>query len=77
MRFQGQRNGYAVQNLFISRSSTSNVGLFCTIHSTSRIEFLGVTNANVRGIRITCILVGLNYGTVVDCYTTGAMNGTA
>ena len=40
-------NGYTIDNLFISRSSTDRVGLFGEIGSGSRIETLGVTNANV------------------------------
>ena len=79
VRFNGdfKGNGYIVENLFISRSSTDRVGLFGATHSTSRIESLGVTDANVTGGQYTGILAGVNYGTVVACYTTGAVTGSS
>ena len=79
VRFNGdfKGNGYVVENLFISRSSTDHVGLFSVTHSTSRIESLGVTDANVTGRQYTGILVGTNYGEVVACYTKGAVTGTS
>ena len=65
-------NGNTINNLFISRRTTLNyVGLFGVIASGSRIETLGLTNADVRGIDRVGILVGENYGTIVACYTTG------
>ena len=74
-RYQGnfKGNGYTINNLFINRSGRQ--GLFGAIHSTSRIETLGVTNANVTGGDQTGILVGTNYGKVVACYTTGSVSG--
>ena len=66
-------NGHTINNLFISRSTINHVGLFGAIHSTSLIETLGVTNANVTGNENTGILIGTNRGTVVACYTTGAV----
>ena len=50
VRFSGyfKGNGHTINNLFINRS-TNNIGLFGSIHSTARIETLGVTNANVTG----------------------------
>ena len=72
-RFKG--NGHTINNLFISRASTSNVGLFGET-SGARIETLGVTNANVRGGNDTGILIGdMNGGAVVACYTTGRLQG--
>ena len=65
-------NGNTINNLFISRRTTlAYVGLFGAIASGSRIETLGVTNADVRGNDRTGILVGQSYGTIVACYTTG------
>ncbi len=68
-------NGHTVNNLFIGGSNDDR-GLFGSTHTTSRIETLGVTNANVRGDEYVAILVGSLYGTVVACYTTGAVIGT-
>ena len=72
-RFKG--NGHTINNLFISRASTSDVGLFGETNG-ARIETLGVTNANVRGGNNSGILIGdMNGGAVVACYTTGRMQG--
>ena len=69
-------NGHTINNLFISRASTSNVGLFGETNG-ARIETLGVTNANVRGGSDTGILIGdMNGGAVVACYTTGKLQGS-
>ena len=68
-------NGNTINNLFISRSSSQNVGLFRATTPNSRIETLGVINANVTGGNFTGILVGLNYGEIVACYTTGKAQG--
>ena len=68
-------NGYTINNLFISRSSTSQVGLFGQIGS-YRIETLGVINANVTGNINSGILVGRNGGAIVACYTTGKAQGS-
>ena len=71
-------NGYTINNLFIDRPGSSNadMGLFGAIHTTARIESIGVTNANVIGQSSVGILVGVNYGEVVACYTTGSSTGS-
>ena len=71
-------NGYTINNLFINRSNTNHIGLFGYTGSGSRVETLGVTNANVTGKGYTGILIGAsdNGGTVVACYTTGSVTGT-
>ena len=68
-------NGPTINNLFINRNFAGDNGLFGSIHTTSRIESLGITNASVTGSNFTGILVGTNYGTVVACYTTGTVQG--
>ena len=76
-RYQGdfKGNGYTVDNLFINRSNANDQGLFGAIHTTSRVESLGVTNANVTGDSYIGILAGTSYGTIVACYTTGSTTG--
>ena len=69
-------NGYTINNLFINRGNSSDVGMFGSTHNTSRIESLGVTNANVRAQNYVAILVGSLYGDIVACYATGAVTGT-
>ncbi len=69
-------NGNIINNLFINRSS-SDQGLFGFTLTSSRIETLGVTNANVTGGNFTAILAGTNRGTIVACYTTGKVAGAS
>ncbi len=68
-------NGHTINNLFINRTAdnTFDVGLFGVTNSTSRIETLGVTNADIKGNNFAGILVGSNYGEIVACYTTGTV----
>ena len=68
-------NGYTINNLFINTGG-DDVGLFGTIDNTSRVESIGVTNANVRGRDYVAILAGTSYGTIVASYTTGSVTGT-
>ena len=67
-------NGNTINNLFINRTtsiSSNGVGLFGGIGSASRIETIGITNANLTGQNYVGILVGISSGQVVACYTTG------
>ena len=66
-------NGHTINNLFINRGANNDIGLFASLHTTARIEALGVTNANVTGGRYVAILVATLYGDVVACYTTGTV----
>ena len=77
LRYTGdfKGNGYTVQNLFISRSSVSYQALFGGTGTNSRIESLGVTDADVTADDFSAILVGANRGEIVACYTTGRMTG--
>ena len=70
-------NGYTIDRLFINRSTTNTPGgLFGSIGTNSRIESLGMTNANVTLTQYNGILVGQNQGTIIACYTTGSITGT-
>ena len=74
-------NGYTINNLFINRTSggdanTDDVGLFGAVDTSARVESLGVTNANVTARVHVGILVGVLYGDVVACYTTGSVTST-
>ena len=77
LRYTGnfKGNGYTVQNLFISRSTVSYQALFGGTGTNSRIESLGVTDADVTADDFSAILVGGNRGEIVACYTTGRMTG--
>ena len=69
-------NGNTINNLFISRNSAAYQGLFGVIASGSRIETLGVINADVHASDRVGILAGQSYGIIVACYTTGKMKGS-
>ena len=69
-------NGNTINNLFINRNIHYN-GLFSVTTAASRIETLGIINANVTGNNWTGILIGANQGTIVACYTTGKAQGSA
>ena len=69
-------NGYAISNLTINRTGSTDTGLFGAAHTSARIESLGVTNASVTSNEdYTGILVGSTYGEVVACYATGSVTG--
>ena len=71
-RFNG--NGHTIDRLFINRSSTDQ-GLFGALHSTARVEKVGVTNANVTASNYVGILAGDSYGPIYGAYTTGQVTG--
>ena len=73
--FDGQ--GYEIRDLFIIRPTESNLGLFGCVNGT--IENIGVAvNANLWGGGNPSVvggLVGANYGTVTNSYSTGSVAG--
>ena len=68
-------DGHTINNLFIKRTTLYN-GLFGVTATASRIETLGVTNANITGSTSSGILIGANQGAVVACYTTGKLQAS-
>ena len=70
-------NGHTINNLFINRTGGLDlyIGLFGYTGAGTRIETLGITNANVTGRNYVGILVGVNQTTIVACYTTGKVQG--
>jgi hypothetical protein len=74
--FDGQ--GYEIKDLFINRPDEVGVGLFGAVVGWVEggiIENLSVVNANVTGDIGVGGLVGLNGGTVSNCYCTGNVTG--
>ena len=69
-------NGFIVDNMVINDANRDDAGLFGSNHTTSTIESLGVTNANVTAREYIGILVGTSYGDVVACYTTGSVSAS-
>ena len=68
-------NGFVISNLYISRGSTSNVGLFGVNNSSGVITAVALKDALVIGGISTGSLVGRNDGTVSISYATGSVTG--
>ncbi len=68
-------DGHTISNLFISRNSTNNVGLFGATSATSAVRNVGLESASVTGNAYTGALIGSVYGAVEAAYSTGSVNG--
>jgi hypothetical protein len=69
--FDGQ--GYEIRDLFINRPNEDDVGLFES--SDGIIKNIGVVNATVTGDGEVGGLLGANFGTVSNSYSTGRVTG--
>jgi hypothetical protein len=74
--FTGNFNGagHAIKNLTIIRPAISTVGLF-GYASLSIIDSLRITNVTIEGYSQVGAIVGYNYGTISNCYTSGNVTG--
>jgi len=72
--FDGQ--GYKIRDLFIYRPEEDDVGLFGYVGEGGRIKDIGVVNANLTGWLCVGGLVGENFGSVSNSYSTGIVTGT-
>ena len=70
--FDGQ--GYQIRDLCINHPDEMYVGLFGVVGEGGVVQNTGVVNANVTGGLVGC-LVGINFGTVSNCYSTGNIAG--
>jgi hypothetical protein len=66
--FDGQ--GHVIVG-FHSKGGGGNKGLFRFLGTTGNVRNLGLESADVSGSRGTGSLVGYNYGTIANCYSTG------
>ena len=67
--FDGQ--GYEIRDLFINLPGIGYVGLFSIVGEGGHIEDIGVVNADVNSTAYIGSLVGVNFGTVSNSYSTG------
>jgi len=72
-RFAGQ--GYEIRDFYINLPYEAFVGLFGYVRSEGVIQDIGVVNATVNGQIFVGGLVGSNYGTLSNSYTTGSVTG--
>jgi hypothetical protein len=70
--FDGQ--GYTIANLSIN-NTTGNQGMFGIIGN-GWVKNLGLTNVSITGNANVGGLVGVNSGTIQNCYTAGTVKGT-
>jgi hypothetical protein len=75
--FSGNFNGnnYSVTGLYIDRPSENKIGLFSYLPSLAVVKNIGVVDANIFGSQRVGIIVGENYGPVIDSYSTGNVYG--
>lgn len=67
--------GYKISNLYINRPSTNFIGLFGIIQTRGIVENVGLEDENVTGCQYVGSLAGVNSGTILNSYTTGAVSG--
>jgi hypothetical protein len=68
-------NGHKISNLSFNSDFVYNVGLFGYLAPGGKVSGLGVENINVTGYSDVGGLVGINLGTVSNCYATGSVTG--
>ena len=68
-------DGHTISDLSIDRSSIDYTGLF-GYTSGGTIQNLGVTTVNITGNNFSGGLIGRNYSTVSNCYSTGSVSGS-
>ena len=74
-------NGHAIANLFINTPAATSVGLFGGIGAAGAVRNLGLIEVNVvysapTTGSVVSSLVGVNLGTVTNCYAGGAVAGS-
>ena len=75
--FSGSLNGdgYVISNLFINRSSSSNIGFINSNNGT--LTNIGLEAVNVYGASVTGTLVATNTGSISGSYVTGKVTGSS
>ena len=76
-RFTGtfNGNGFVIDNLFINRGSTNDVGLFGAVGSDGVVTRLYLRDADITGGTNTGILAGKNSGTITLILSKGTVTG--
>ena len=74
-RFIG--NGLTISNLLINRPTRNNIALFGWLDPGSRLETVGLHNANVTGRDNSGALAGYSAGVIAGSYAFGAVSGHA
>jgi hypothetical protein len=75
--FTGELDGrsHVILRLTVNRPETGGVGLFGWVGSSGAVRRLGLVGGSVTGESEVGGLVGVNDGTIEQCYATGAVTG--
>ncbi len=75
--FTGSLNGNrnSISSLFVNRPATDYVGLLGLVSAASRIQNVGLVNANVSGNFLVGSLAGSSQGNISNSYATGSLRG--
>ena len=68
-------NGHTISGLYINDSTADDQGLFGYVSGSGKIEKLSVSG-DINGNNYVGGVVGLNLGSVENCYNTGTVTGT-
>lgn len=68
--------GFSISDLFMNRPSANYVGLFGQVYSGATIKKLGVINLTMSGSLCTGGVVGVNGGTIENCFASGSVTGS-
>ncbi|MDZ7822378.1 MAG: GLUG motif-containing protein [Candidatus Marinimicrobia bacterium] len=68
-------NGHTITGLYINRPTSNYIGLFGYMGSDAKISDLGLIDANINGQVLVASLIGINAGSVYNCYSSGSVTG--
>ncbi|GEM_PF-1695030 len=68
-------NGHTISDLYIDRDDENRVGLFGDIAEVSKINDVGLLDADITGNYYTGALVGNNLGTIANSYAAAEVSG--
>ena len=71
--FDGQ--SFTISGLYFAVSNAEHVGLFGCIGEASEVKNVGIVDSYLHGEEDVGGVVGKTYGTVTNCYNTGAVSG--
>ena len=71
--FDGQNN--TISGLYFDNGNTRYVGLFGCVGSGGNVSNVGIVDSYFNGNRYAGGVCGNNYGTIKNCYNTGAVSG--
>ncbi|SFL70591.1 two-partner secretion domain-containing protein [Pelosinus propionicus] len=77
--FSGILNGFGhtISNLTITDTTSTGTGVGLFSSNSGTITNLGLINESITGLNYVGGLVGINTGTISNCYTTGAVTATS